>query len=279
VTPTSTPFYAPSNGTQLYFNDDTRQCLSVLGGSAAQGAPVALTDCFSAVDPYIDLQLWNLTRGVTHVRLVAAPGLCLNFGSSPADGGAVKVGACVDVPQQTFYYTADNQLAIYNGGACAGARRVRALTDGCADQCLDVQAGSQPVFASPYGSLANVQSWACTTNDTQQVSVRPPEAGMRLTRDMPDLEQHRLRPGQYSGLRAGRSRDGLSIWVMLSIWTLILTYALMHCHCFAVETPAHSHVRMQHGMSQTSIPLVLFNFLTIRNTSTRSKMATGTWRR
>jgi hypothetical protein len=127
-TSTGTPFYAPYNGTQLYFNDNTRQCLTVLGGNAVPGAVASLVDCFSAVNPYIDLQLWNLTRGVTNVRLAATPSLCLDFGSTPKNGAQVKVSGCSNVPQQQFYYTADNRLAIYNGGTWLHTLMQRVLT-------------------------------------------------------------------------------------------------------------------------------------------------------
>jgi hypothetical protein len=38
----SRSFYAPSNGTQLYYQGNTQQCLSVNNGYAAQGTDVEL---------------------------------------------------------------------------------------------------------------------------------------------------------------------------------------------------------------------------------------------
>jgi hypothetical protein len=113
-------FVAPSNGTQLYFNGNTRQCLTVNNGYAAQGTVVALVGCFAPTDPAINLQLWTVKRDAPgHVQLTLHPDLCLDFGTNPASGGDAKVWTCYDgLPQQTFWYTDDNRIAVYNGGEC-----------------------------------------------------------------------------------------------------------------------------------------------------------------
>jgi hypothetical protein len=111
-------FVAPSNGTQLYWNTNTRQCLTVNNGYAGQGGSVAIIDCFELTDPAIHLQLWTLKRNEPgHVQLTLHPGICLDFGTNPASGGEVKLWTCYDgLPQQTLYYTNDNRIAVYNGG-------------------------------------------------------------------------------------------------------------------------------------------------------------------
>lgn len=76
-------------------------------------------ECFSAVDPAIALQLWTLTRNAAGKIQLTLPqhgtDYCLDFGSAPADGGVAKIWDCLDVPQQTFWYTTDNRVALYNG--------------------------------------------------------------------------------------------------------------------------------------------------------------------
>lgn len=69
-------------------------------------------------------------------------GFCLDAGSDPANGVAMKLWKCFDgLFQQTWWQTADNRTAIYNG-----------------NQCLDLA----------LGSTTFVQTWQCTTGDIQQ---------------------------------------------------------------------------------------------------------------
>ncbi|EIN08566.1 ricin B-like lectin [Punctularia strigosozonata HHB-11173 SS5] len=157
TSPTSTStFTAPSNGTQLYFNGNTQQCLSVTNGYAAKGTTVALVSCFGATDPAIGFQLWTLTRNAQTQIVLTLPQhgktYCLTY-SKQQNGGTAYISPCdSNNPHQTFWYTEDNHVSLYNG-----------------NQCLDVVSGSGPRSQKPYGTLQDVQTWACSGTDKQQI--------------------------------------------------------------------------------------------------------------
>ncbi|KZO90825.1 carbohydrate-binding module family 13 protein [Calocera viscosa TUFC12733] len=130
----SSPTTPVTQGVQLHPNGDNTKCLTVAYASAYDGQAVNIASCFAA-DP------------------LAGTNYCLDAGVNPHDGVPAKIWTCyTGLFQQTWYYTDDNRIAITGG-----------------DSCLDVTLGSQPPSGSPYGSLENVQTWACTAYDTQQV--------------------------------------------------------------------------------------------------------------
>lgn len=142
-------------GNQIKFAGNPNQCLTVQNGFAGVGSTVALSDCFGAGDQFAGLQTWTyLPNSATAVQLTGT-NLCLDAGSNPANGVQMKVWTCYPgLYQQTWYFVGDTQhIAIYNGPGL----------------CLDVQAGSQPGTQKPYNSLQNVQTWACSGPDPQQL--------------------------------------------------------------------------------------------------------------
>jgi hypothetical protein len=153
----------PAVGVQLHANGSADKCLAVRGNGFGVGSTLALVECFQPGNSALFLQTFNFKRNQpTNITMTGTDSygqqtLCVDFGSTPGNGITPKLYACLGVPQQTFWVTNDNRVAVYNG-----------------DQCLDVVKGSQPTNELPYGTLGDVQSWKCTPGDTQQVrsSVR-----------------------------------------------------------------------------------------------------------
>ncbi|KAF7791069.1 hypothetical protein EIP86_002030 [Pleurotus ostreatoroseus] len=129
--------------------DEVDKCLDVRGDALQDGTAVQIYDCNGT-----PAQRWNIQRGNTKIHL-ASTNFCLDAGSNPASGVGMKIWQCFDnLPAQQWYYTDDNRIAVENQG-----------------QCLDLT----------NGVLTNgnqVQSWACTANNDNQVwtlsAARPP---------------------------------------------------------------------------------------------------------
>jgi hypothetical protein len=88
-------------------------------------------------------QAWLLNRGNGKVCLRDAQSYCLDAGSSPANGIALKVWLDSPVPQQQWYYTDDDHIAITGG-----------------DQCVDLRDGNK-------SNGAVIQTWRCGSNVNQ----------------------------------------------------------------------------------------------------------------
>ncbi|KZO90248.1 carbohydrate-binding module family 13 protein [Calocera viscosa TUFC12733] len=141
-----------TQGVQLHPNYNNGLCLTVALANAYDGQAVNIANCFAPSSPYYGFQKWILNRGSGAVQL-AGTNFCLDAGVNPHDGVPAKIWTCYPgLFQQTWYYTDDNRIAITGG-----------------DSCLDVTLGSQPAPGTPYGSIENVQTWSCTTGDTQQI--------------------------------------------------------------------------------------------------------------
>ncbi|TRM64086.1 ricin B lectin domain-containing protein [Schizophyllum amplum] len=128
-----------TGGQALHPNGNSGKCLNV-AGEAADGTPVQIEDCNDSAN-----QKFVLSRGTTAVKL-AGTNFCLDAGENIGNGQSMKIWQCYDnLAQQTWYYTADNRIAVQGYG-----------------QCLDVSRGV----------LTNgntMQTWACTDGNTNQI--------------------------------------------------------------------------------------------------------------
>jgi hypothetical protein len=137
-----------------------RQLLFPQGTFVVADPPPLSVSCFDDTASPANLQRFDFTRGApTALKVSTATPYgvatyCVDFGTTPANGGKVTLNVCRGTPGQTFWVTADNRVAQYQG-----------------KQCLDVVRGSTPSDEKPYGTLADVQTWECTTGDVQQASV------------------------------------------------------------------------------------------------------------
>jgi hypothetical protein len=103
-------------------------------------APLQIFDCNNST-----AQNWNIMRGQTKFVL-AGTNFCLDATQqNPPNGIKMKIWECfVDLPQQDWFYTDDNRIALTNQG-----------------ECLDLTNGILTNF-NP------LQVWACTTGNTNQ---------------------------------------------------------------------------------------------------------------
>jgi hypothetical protein len=146
------PPTAPSSHL-VHPNGDTTRCLTVNNGYAGVGTSVAIVGCGSANDTNLrSLQTWNFVKQAESNIALNGTTLNLDAGSNPGNGVGAKVWTALDVPQQKFYYTADNHIALYGGSVC-----------------LDVVAESGPTPTKPYGTLKDVQYWDCSGPDPNQI--------------------------------------------------------------------------------------------------------------
>jgi len=115
------------------------KCMDVRGNVQEDGTPVQVFDCNGS-----GAQQWVLTHGNTQVKL-AGTNFCLDAGSSPANFVGMKIWQCFEgLPQQSWFYTDDERIAVTNMGLC-----------------LDV----------PNGNLTNeqqLQTFKCTDEDQNQ---------------------------------------------------------------------------------------------------------------
>ncbi|TFK38390.1 ricin B lectin domain-containing protein [Crucibulum laeve] len=123
----------------LHPNGNPERCLIVPGGTLVNGAPVVLGDCTHG-------DTWAFGHGTTTKVEYNLSGFCLDAGSSPANGVGMKIWQCFDdLPAQTWFFTNDNRMALFNQG-----------------QCLDLTGGNMSIGAG-------VQTWQCTDNDVNQI--------------------------------------------------------------------------------------------------------------
>ncbi|GLB34535.1 putative G-X-X-X-Q-X-W domain-containing protein [Lyophyllum shimeji] len=138
-------FPPPGPVVTLHPNGNAGKCLDVRGAVYANGTPVQIYDCNGT-----GAQKWRLTRGNTKVQ-VAGTNFCLDAGSAPASGVGLKIWTCYEnLAAQSWYYTNDNRVALFNQG-----------------QCVDLT----------NGVLTNsnqVQTWQCTDNNTNQIWTGSP---------------------------------------------------------------------------------------------------------
>ncbi|KAG6906890.1 hypothetical protein DXG01_011478 [Tephrocybe rancida] len=131
---------APIQFHTIHPNGDKTKCLDVHSASFQDGTAVQIFDCNGT-----PAQKWKITRGTTSVQIQAAP-FCLDAGSNPHKGVGVKIWQCyANLPAQTWFYTADNRIALKDKGLC-----------------LDVPNGA-------HFSGNQVQTWTCTNGNTNQV--------------------------------------------------------------------------------------------------------------
>lgn len=156
ATPTViSPGGGDGSGLWIHPNGNTTECLTVANGAAGLNAEVVITGCFAPypTDEFIGLQTWNIVQGSASTIQLAGTNYCLDAGSTPGNGNDMKIYTCYPgLTQQTWYYTTDNHIALYNG-----------------NQCLDVKAESGTIQSEPYGSLKNVQTWQCSGPDVNQI--------------------------------------------------------------------------------------------------------------
>lgn len=149
---TTTTAAAPAaTGQLIHPGGNSTLCLTVNNGYAGVGTNLVIVDCLAPTDSFASLQRFNINRGSGAVQLVT-PALCLDAGSTPANGNVAKIYTCYPgLFQQTYYFTDDGRIAVQGG-----------------NQCLDVRAESGPTQTAPLGSLKDVQFWQCTTGDDNQ---------------------------------------------------------------------------------------------------------------
>jgi hypothetical protein len=154
---TLAPPTPPVTGVQLHANGNATACLALRGNTFKAGSPLALAQCLTKGAEKQYFQTFTFKRNQPTSITTTAPTaygpqtLCVDFGANTS-GVVPTLSPCQNTPQQTFWVTNDNRVAVYNG-----------------DQCLDVVAGSKPNTYD--GTLADVQSWKCTPGDTQQVRL------------------------------------------------------------------------------------------------------------
>ncbi|KIM35511.1 carbohydrate-binding module family 13 protein [Hebeloma cylindrosporum] len=91
----------------------TSKCLDVRGGVLANGTPVQIYDCNGT-----GAQKWVIKRGGQQIRL-SGTSFCLDAGSNPASGVAMKIWTCYDnLAAQQWTYTPDNLIILTNKGWC-----------------------------------------------------------------------------------------------------------------------------------------------------------------
>ncbi|KAF9487639.1 hypothetical protein BDN71DRAFT_1545022 [Pleurotus eryngii] len=142
------PDNAPTVSTQIHPFGVVGKCLSVKGNVMENGTPVQIFDCNGSSG-----QNWSIVKGQTKVQL-AGTNFCLDAGSEPASGVALKIWTCYDnLPAQNWWFTNDNRIAVYN----KGKHRMTFLPG----QCMDFKDGS-------FTNSNTVQTWKCTDNNTNQ---------------------------------------------------------------------------------------------------------------
>jgi hypothetical protein len=155
--PVSFPPTPPPVGVQLHPNGNATECLAARGVFGVY-APLAVVACLEGYATGIAAQTFMFKRNqptnvtLTYPTPYGQQTLCLDFGAGAASGATPKLYPCLNLPQQTLWVTNDNRVAVYKG-----------------DQCLDVVKGSKPNPSDE--TLADVQSWKCTTGNTQQVRL------------------------------------------------------------------------------------------------------------
>ncbi|RSH80060.1 hypothetical protein EHS25_007329 [Saitozyma podzolica] len=123
----------------IHPNGNASKCVDLLGNTRQNGQPIF--DCNNST-----AQNWNIMRGQTKFVL-AGTNFCLDATQqNPPNGIKMKIWECfVDLPQQDWFYTDDNRIALTNQG-----------------ECLDLTNGNLTNF-NP------LQVWACTTGNTNQI--------------------------------------------------------------------------------------------------------------
>lgn len=141
-TTTTQPTSTPSGIiTQLHPNGNSGYCVDVQGANFANGTPVQVYQCNGT-----PAQNFQLVRNAAGQVRVSGTNFCLDAGENPVNGSKLKIWQCyAGLKQQTWWYTGDNRLAIYNGGLCVD------LTDG------HLTNGNQ------------LQVWSCSSGNNNQV--------------------------------------------------------------------------------------------------------------
>ncbi|TFK38428.1 ricin B lectin domain-containing protein [Crucibulum laeve] len=123
----------------LHPNGNVNKCLVVRYGNIYNGVPVDIGDCGAGNSG------WIFNKGTTVVQY-GSTGYCLDAGSTPGNGVGMKLWQCyAGLAAQSWYYTADNRIALANQGLC-----------------LDLTNGSLQNFNQ-------VQTWQCTDFNTNQI--------------------------------------------------------------------------------------------------------------
>lgn len=131
--------WPPQTGTSVHHNY-REKCIDVRGNTLANGTPVQIYDCNGT-----GAQQWVIANyGDTKLR-VAGTNYCLDAGSSPGNGGQMKIWQCYDnLPAQAWTVTLDNRIVLQGTSLC-----------------LDL----------PSGNEANgqvLQVWTCTDHNDNQ---------------------------------------------------------------------------------------------------------------
>ncbi|WWC90286.1 uncharacterized protein L201_005219 [Kwoniella dendrophila CBS 6074] len=114
-------------------------CVMVQHGVAGANQLMDIAYCLPYTSPYVSLQLWNITQGIsTRVFLQAHPDLCLAVaGPTPRNGARLQTYGCGNTSKK-------NQL------------------------CLDVERDSPITLQQPYDKLQRLQIWSCIEGNPQQ---------------------------------------------------------------------------------------------------------------
>jgi hypothetical protein len=127
-----------------------------MDGALQNFGRIAIAACMGDDNPYAYLQKFTYSRGSTKIKVATSSGgqdFCLDLGVvRRQDGTNLHLYSCVDVPQQQFWITGDDHIALEGD-----------------NQCVDVTADSGPQQGGPYGSLKSTQSWSCSGSDPYQI--------------------------------------------------------------------------------------------------------------
>lgn len=107
----------------------TGTCLGTTS-TPANGVPLYHIPC---TDPNNKFNgAWEIAPGNNQGVKLAGTNFCLDAGSNPYNGGPAKLWTCLTVPQQTWYLTNDQHIAITNGNQCLSSNGQGCGNGGCA---------------------------------------------------------------------------------------------------------------------------------------------------
>ncbi|KAI5448953.1 hypothetical protein NCC49_005747 [Naganishia albida] len=154
----TTPPPSNTGGQQIrWSNNGASGCLTVMDGALQNFGRIAIAECMAPDNRYAYLQRFTYTRGSTKIKVApnssSGQDFCLDLGVvRRQDGTNLHLYECVDVPQQQFWITDDDHIALEGD-----------------NQCIDIKADSGFTQSAPYSSLKDSQSWQCSYGNGNQI--------------------------------------------------------------------------------------------------------------
>ncbi|BEJ15829.1 hypothetical protein CspHIS471_0504340 [Cutaneotrichosporon sp. HIS471] len=127
---------------------ETSQCLSVKGGLLRNRTPVVITDCKG-----VQTQSWVVAHDEPGIVHVAGTRFCLDAGKGTCDSKA---------PEQNWFWTDDNRLALVGMGLCLDNTGGR-----------DMNGNQVQVWRCISGNTNRVQVWTCGDGNPNQEWTQP----------------------------------------------------------------------------------------------------------